>query len=99
MAEGRGEDYVNRFLHHCYCQSDHYFWSPELSRSAFTAGRAAVWGRAVDRRLLAFASGERPGMRGPGAQSLRVMGPDARQVIKGVGDPVLSFRDSSRRSR
>ena len=37
------------------------------------------------------------GVRGSGVQPLRVMGPDAGQVIKGVGDRVLGVRDGHRR--
>jgi anti-sigma B factor antagonist len=56
-------------------------------------------GGAVDRRLGAFAGGKPPGMRCPCAQSLRVMGPDVREAIKGVGNPVFRLRDGDRCGR
>ena len=54
---------------------------------------------AVGRGPDTLASGELPGMRRPFPQPLRVVGPGARQAIKGVGNPVLCLRDGGGRGR
>lgn len=59
----------------------------------------AARARAVDRRLSTFAGGKRPGMCRPRVQSLRLMRPNARKAVEGVGNPVFRLRDGGCRNR